>query len=66
MAEALKNMYNKEFLNQFAQKVRLVYKPFDIEGFIGSTIDDTWDELKLMDRMRKITNSTCGIFATRL
>ena len=57
MAEALKNMYNKEFLNQFAQKVHVVYSPFDIEGFIADTIDDTWDELKLMDRMRKITKT---------
>lgn len=57
MAEALKNMYNKEFLDQFARKVQVVYNPFNVEGFIENTIDDTWDELKLMDRMRKITKN---------
>ena len=57
MAEPLKNMYNKEFLRQFAQKVHGGYKFFDIEGFISTAMDDTWDELKLMDRMRKITKT---------
>jgi len=57
MAEALKNMYNKEFLCQFAEKVHIAYEIFDVEGFVATTIDDTWDELKLMDRMRKITKT---------
>jgi len=57
MAEALKNMYNKEFLRQFAQKVCVAYKCFNVEGFIDDVIDVTWDELKLMGRMRKITKS---------
>ena len=57
MAEALKEMYNKEFLSQFGEKVHAVYEIFDTEGFVATVIDDTWDELKLMDRMRKITKT---------
>ena len=57
MAEALKEMYNKEFLCQFGAKVHEVYKVFDIEGFIAITVDDTWNELKLMARMGRITET---------
>jgi len=55
MAEALKDMYNEDFLRKFGHKVHNIYHIFDIEGFIVTVIDDTWNELKLMDRMRKIT-----------
>ncbi|HEY8804848.1 MAG TPA: DNA alkylation repair protein [Clostridium sp.] len=61
MAEALKDMYNKEFLRQFGDKVYKVYKIFDIEGFIATAVDDTWDELKLMARMGRITE-TLGLY----
>ncbi|MCB2293286.1 hypothetical protein LGK95_07105 [Clostridium algoriphilum] len=57
MAEALKNMYDKEFLRQFGDKVHAIYKIFDVEKFIQTTIDDTWDELKLMVRMNRITET---------
>lgn len=57
MAEALKNMYNKKFLQQFGEKVNQVYDFFDIKGFIATVIDDTWDELKLMERMGRITET---------
>jgi len=55
MAEALKNMYNKEFLQQFGEKIYNVYNSFDINEFIATVIDDTWVELKLMERMNRIT-----------
>ncbi|MBU3160264.1 DNA alkylation repair protein [Clostridium frigoris] len=57
MAEALKNMYNKVFLQQFGEKVYNVYNHFDINGFITNVIDDTWIELKLMERMNRITTT---------
>jgi 3-methyladenine DNA glycosylase AlkC len=57
MADALKDMYDDEFLRKFAGKVYGVYKIFDIEKFISITIDDTWDELKLMARMGRITET---------
>ena len=55
MAEALKNMYNREFLQQFGEKVYKVYDSFDIKGFIANVLDNTWIELKLMERMNRIT-----------
>ena len=39
MAEALKAMYNKEFLNQFALKVYAVYGVFDMEGFVATAME---------------------------
>lgn len=57
MGEALKDMYNKEFLHLFGEKVHVVYEIFDIEKFVATIIDDTWDELKLMDRMGRITET---------
>jgi len=57
MAGALKDMYNSDFLLQFGKKVHLVYDLFDVEGFSSVAMDDTWNELKLMDRMRRITET---------
>lgn len=61
MAAALKDIYNQEFLRNFANKVQSAYKVFDIEGFIVTIIDDTWDELKLKARMRRIAQ-TLGVY----
>lgn len=57
MVVALKDMYNKEFLSKFGEKLQAVYKIFDSEAFIATTMDDQWDELKLMERMHKITET---------
>lgn len=57
MAEALKDMYNKDFLIGFCDKVCVAYEGFDKNGFIATAIDDTWEELKLKERMRRITET---------
>ncbi|MHA0857245.1 hypothetical protein [Paenibacillus sp. CMAA1364] len=57
MAEPLKDMYNEAFLHQFGAKVHRVCDPFDTEAFIASTMDASWDELKLKERIRKITET---------
>jgi 3-methyladenine DNA glycosylase AlkC len=57
MAEALKDMYNKEFLHRFGEKVRAVYDAFDMEGFASAAMDEVWDGLELKARMRRITES---------
>ena len=38
MAEALKGMYNREFLQSFGQKVRAVHGAFDTESFVATAI----------------------------
>jgi hypothetical protein len=54
MSEALKDIYSKEFLKNFAEKVQSVYSNFDKNGFINNIMDDVWNELKLKERIRKI------------
>lgn len=61
MAEALKDIYSKEFLDNFAEKVHSTYDDFDKKGFIDTVMDDSWDELKLKARIRKITKAL-GIY----
>lgn len=55
MAEPLKDMYDEHFITGFGEKIKAVYKEFDISAFIADTIDESWDELKLKERMRKIS-----------
>lgn len=57
MAEALKAMYNKEFLHSFGEKVHNVHDTFDTERFVATAMDDGWDELEIKSRMRRITQT---------
>lgn len=57
MADLLKNMYNHDTLHDLARKIQLVYPPFQIDEFLKSTMDETWDDLTLKSRVRKITMS---------
>lgn len=60
MAEALKNMYNREFILHFGERVHSVYGSFDVQEFLANIINETWDELKLKERMRRITETLGG------
>lgn len=55
MAEPLKHVYNRAFLQQLGQKLQSVYAPFDRESFIAAVMDESWEGLELKERMRKIT-----------
>ena len=57
MPEPLKNMLNQELLQTVASDIRSVYHPFQADEFLKSTMDETWGDLELKDRMNKI-----GIF----
>jgi 3-methyladenine DNA glycosylase AlkC len=57
MGEALKDIYSKEFLNNFAAKVQSAYSIFDKNGFLGSVMDSSWEELTLKARIRKISKT---------
>lgn len=61
MAEPLKFMYNKEFLRQFSEKVYAVYRKFDRSGFMTAVMSDSWDELALKARMRRMSE-TLGVY----
>ncbi|MFD0679233.1 MULTISPECIES: DNA alkylation repair protein [unclassified Paenibacillus] len=57
MAEPLKAIYSEKFLHLFAQRVHEAYAPFDMEGFIAKTMDESWEILELKARMRRITQT---------
>lgn len=57
MAEPLKDMYSEAFLREFGDKVYAVYHAFEREEFFAAVMDDTWEELALKARMRRISEA---------
>lgn len=55
MAEPLKFIYDEEFLHQFGERVHSVYNAFNRSEFIKAVMSNSWDELALKARMRRIT-----------
>ncbi len=60
MAEPLKNMYNKAYLDDLAGALGDRYSPFDKEGFLAQILDEQWEERALKERMRQITLAIHG------
>ncbi|MCL1886066.1 MAG: DNA alkylation repair protein [Dehalococcoidia bacterium] len=54
MAEPLKNLLSRELLSRLASDIKSVYKPFQADAFIESTMDETWDDLELKDRTYRV------------
>lgn len=54
MAEQLKNVYTKEYIQNLATKIKENHKSFDTNGFINAIFDATWQSLELKARMRHI------------
>ena len=57
MAEQLKNLYSKEFIEKLAKKIVFIYPDFKKDEFINSIFDNTWQELELKPRMRHISTT---------
>jgi len=57
MPDLLKNMYNPESLRKMALDIQAVYSPFQVDEFLNSTMDKTWDELELKARGRQISTN---------
>ena len=55
MADLLKNRLNDKSLREFALVIQAAYSSFQVDEFLKSTMDETWDELELKARGRKIT-----------
>jgi len=51
----LKNMLNPKSLREFAEVIKSAYPSFEVEGFLKTTIDETWEDLELKARGRKVT-----------
>ncbi len=54
MAELLKDIYSEDFLIAFGKKVKSSYNSFNQERFLAKVMDNSWEELKLKERMRRI------------
>ena len=55
MPDLLKNMYNHEYLQNLSSDIHAVYGTFQIDEFVKSIMDETWENLELKGRMRQIT-----------
>jgi len=55
MPEPLKNQVSYELLSKVAVDIQSVYNPFQVDGFLKSTMDETWDNLELKDRIYKVS-----------
>ena len=53
--EPLKNMLNRESLRESALVIQSVYTAFEVDEFVDSIIDETWDNLELKARGRQVT-----------
>lgn len=54
MPELLKNKYNEESIRELASRIQAVYHPFQVDDFVRSVMDGTWESLELKARMRQI------------
>ena len=57
MPDLLKHMYNPESLLRLALEIKAVYEPFQVDAFLTSTLDETWDSLELKARGRQISTN---------
>lgn len=57
MAEPLKNMYNKPFINDLSKLITKAYPKFDSKKFKKLVFSSDWNSKELKERMRHITLS---------
>ena len=55
MSEALKNMYNQQYVSDLAAAIVKEYPVFDGEAFAARVLDEGWQTRELKQRMRHIT-----------
>jgi len=55
MPEPFKNMFNYKVIRKVADDVRSVCDTFPADEFVESTVDGTWDDLELKERVVKVT-----------
>lgn len=57
MAELLKNLYSKEFIEKLSNRAYLIYPKFEKKEFIDNIFNSTWENLELKARMRHISTT---------
>ncbi len=55
MPDLIKNRYNHESLRELALDIQSVYSEFQIDEFLLSTMNETWENLELKDRLIQIS-----------
>jgi len=55
MPDLIKNIYNHESLRKIALDIQSIYNSFQVDEFLKSTMDETWDDLELKDRVYRIS-----------
>lgn len=57
MADLIKNRYNHESIYKVAMDIKSVYGAFQVDEFLKSTMDESWDGLELKDRIIQISTN---------
>ena len=55
MAEPLKHVYSRAFLDDLGARLHDAYSPFDAAAFAARVLREPWESLPLKQRMRKLT-----------
>jgi hypothetical protein len=55
MPDLIKDFYNYESLRRLAVDIESAYEPFQVDAFLESTMDETWENLELKDRLYQIS-----------
>lgn len=57
MSGLRKDLYNQESLQKLALDIQSVYAPFQVDAFVESILDKTWNGLELKDRVYRIAEN---------
>lgn len=57
MADAIKNIYNRQSLQTLAVDIQSVYAAFQTDAFLHSVMDAAWQDLELKDRILQISTN---------
>jgi 3-methyladenine DNA glycosylase AlkC len=55
MAELFKNIFNKQFFNEFTEALKCIIDNFDENKFLSQIMDDKWENRELKERVKHIT-----------
>jgi hypothetical protein len=55
MSDLLKDRLNHKLLSEIALDIQSVYNSFQVDAFLKTTMDKTWDDLELKDRIYRVS-----------
>ena len=57
MAELFKNIYNEQFINEYASILKKLNNEFDVASFNKNIFNSKWKQMELKERMRHISKT---------